>query len=417
MIDVFVPRENVNDESVVIRALHAQPKQLVKAGDLIVEFETSKTNIDIESPVDGIISINLEIGSEVGIGSRLFSIYQEHELFKREETSSEVSQMESGLSTAIFSAAALLRASELKVDKTLFKGGWITVEDVESFAGLRAQEVLQYTAITNDSLRLPPVLAVDHERMGISKRKQAEIQNLELGSLECPASTIGIEIELEGIRVVPPPFLFHETISDLVVYEASRLFKKYPELNAAYIDSKHWARFNSINFGWSFDNGENLKVLSIDKADKFSLIDLQKEVLRLLELYESGKSIPMGTLTSSTVTISDLSSTPTSFMLPLLNGRQSLILGITSNKQRFFKIFATFDHRITEGLRVSQFLSELKDRVLTYFHPGDYELSIKCCACEKSMKEELSCGHRGFLKIILPSGSEGVICRNCWDGW
>lgn len=228
---------------------------------------------------------------------------------------------------------------------------------------------------------------------------------------------IGIEIKLLGERLVPPPFLFKDSISDLIAFEAAKLLRKYPELNGSYIDERNWSQYEQVNFGWSFDNGKNLKVLAIKDADKLSLIGLQEEVGRLLDLYDSGESIPIDLLTDSTVTFSDLSRSPASFMFPLINGHQNLILGVVRKSKYLFEIFASFDHRVSEGLTVINFLTELKARVLSYFLDHSGIVNVSCYACGKSMIEELQLGHRGFIKMTLANGEDQSLCRNCFEGW
>jgi hypothetical protein len=147
------------------------------------------------------------------------------------------------------------------------------------------------------------------------------------------------------------------------------------------------------------------------------LAEIQNEVEKLLELYESDHSIPTDLLTSSTVTLSDLSRTEASFILPLINGFQSLILGVVRHGENAYKIYATFDHRVSEGLRVTEFLTELKSRILSYYSDPDGVATLTCHVCEKTMAEEISLGNRGFIKITLPNGNEANLCRNCFVGW
>ena len=157
--------------------------------------------------------------------------------------------------------------------------------------------------------------------------------------------------------------------------------------------------------------------MSIKNSDQLSLTNLQDEVINLLDLYESSQTIPIDLLTTSTVTISDLSRTEASFIFPLINGYQSLILGVVRPQPNIYSIYATFDHRVSEGLRVTEFLSELKSRILSYYLARDEVISLTCYACEKTMAEEISLRHRGFIKITLPSGNEANLCRNCFEGW
>lgn len=412
MIEVLVPRENVNDDSVVVRAIHVESGNLIVEGQLILEIETSKTNIEIASPASGFISHNLELGAELRIGTLLFCVSNQGA--SMEEL--KITEPLSGNSNLKISKAALKRAQELGVDVKKLNIDWITTQDIEEKAGLKL--VNQNTVWSKEDRFINTIdLGASVKKQPISKRKQAEIRNLEIGRHQSTSSTIGISITVPSERLVPPPFLFRNSISDLIVFESSRLFKKYPELNSAFIDPKTWGNYENVNFGWSFDSGENLKVLTIKNSDQLLLSDLQDEIFRLLELYESNENIPLELLTSSTVTISDLSSTDTSFMLPLINGFQSLILGVVKQRENCFSIYATFDHRVSEGLKVANFLSDLKSRILTYYFDPNGIASLVCHVCEKTISEEISLGNRGFIKMSLPSGDEANLCRNCFEGY
>ena len=413
MIDVLVPRENVNDDSVVVRAIHVKSGDFLNKGQLVVEIETSKTSIEIESPESGLISHNLELGAEVDIGGLLFCVGGQESSIKNVADKEEPLPQSSNIK---ISRAAKKRAQELAVDVTKFGNDWISVKDVEEKAGLKVKKI-SYAPVNEDDFSYQVNLSSPATKELLSKRKQAEIKNLQMGRHQATSSTIGINIAVPAERIVTPPFLFQNSISDLIVYEGSRLLRKYPELNSALIDSKTWGKYDNVNFGWSFDNGANLKVLAIKNSDQLSLSDLQNEVVRLLEIYESSKNIPIELLSSSTVTISDLSKADASFMLPLINGFQSLILGVVRQKENSFSIYATFDHRVSEGLKVANFLSELKSRILSYYFDENGISALTCYACEKTMAEEINLGNRGFIKISLPSGQEGNLCHNCFSGW
>jgi len=412
MIKILVPRENVNDDTVIVRAIHVDSGDSVTKGQLIVEIETSKTNIDIEAPENGVLSHGLEVGAEIEVGATLFCIGGEGENIKLLE--SERPQLED-INIKISKAAAR-RADELNIDPRQIGVKWVTTEHIEKKAGLTSKKSNTFQ-VRQDESNDEIALSSSVKKEALSKRKQAEIKNLQMGCHHSTSSTIGINIKILGERIVAPPFLFRNSISDLIVFETSRLLRRFPELNSTYIDSKTYGKYDEVNFGWSFDGGGNLKVLAIKNADKLSLAEIQNEVEKLLELYESNQSIPMELLTSSTVTISDLSKTEASFILPLINGFQSLILGVVRQGESAFELYATFDHRVSEGLRVTEFLTELKARILSYYLDQDGVTTSTCHACEKTMAEEIFLGHRGFIKITLPNGNEANLCRNCFEGW
>jgi pyruvate dehydrogenase E2 component (dihydrolipoamide acetyltransferase) len=423
MIDILVPRENVNDESVIILEVNFLSGSKVKKGDVVVSVETSKTNVDIDAPEDGVVIHQLEKGVELDVGSLLFSLsnLQDNitEIKKRiNDQGAELSAATKKLN-AKFSIAAIKRAKDLGVNLGQFDHGWVTSADIEKHAGVAIPRARLQQVVTDikPEKKDAPVLAVSSTKIAIPKRKQAEAKNLISGDHGSTSSTIGIEIKPLGERLVAPPYLFKDSISDLIVFEASKLLRQYSELNGSYIDEKTWSQYDQVNFGWSFDNGKNLKVLAIKDADKLSLTGLQEEVVRLLDLYDSGQTIPMELLTDSTVTFSDLSRSPASFMLPLINGYQTLILGVVCKTKNVFEIFATFDHRVSEGLSVINFLSDLRERVLSYFTNRNGIANISCYACGKKMAEELAMGNRGFLKLTTSNGLEENLCRNCFEGW
>ena len=133
MMEVIVPRENVNDSSVTISAVHCLSGDSIIKGNVVVSIETSKTNLDIEAEVDGVVNHNLIVGQEVAVGALLFTIGAkkiEKIIKKNEETSKNFAARK------IYSNAALKRAEELRVNIEHLPGGWYAVADVERLAGI-----------------------------------------------------------------------------------------------------------------------------------------------------------------------------------------------------------------------------------------------------------------------------------------
>jgi pyruvate/2-oxoglutarate dehydrogenase complex dihydrolipoamide acyltransferase (E2) component len=193
------------------------------------------------------------------------------------------------------------------------------------------------------------------------------------------------------------------------------LLKQYEQLNSFYINEKEYGEYNHVNAGFSFDNDSNLKVLSIQEVDKFSLVEIQNEIVRLLELYESNETIDEETLTSSTFTISDLSNTEASYMMPLVSKNQSSIIGITK-VGNLFNIYIGFDHKVTSGLYVSKFLKELKTNIESHFYNENSIDYLFCSKCEMSAHEAKNLKNTGFIKMVGFDGSELIICENCFNG-
>ncbi|HTU63653.1 MAG TPA: 2-oxo acid dehydrogenase subunit E2, partial [Polyangiales bacterium] len=266
------------------------------------------------------------------------------------------------------------------------------------------------------STRAVPATTTPHQTTKTSVRKRTEARTLVRANSHGATSTIGTLVRIEGRRLARPPSLFSDNIGDLVTFELARVLKRFPELNGFYADEQRIGLYDEVNVGISFDNGANLKVLALQNADAKTLSQIQQEFMSLLELYESNRTIPAELLGSATVTISDLSGTGADFMLPLINGDQSLIIGIT-RATHGFGLHASFDHRVSEGLQVAKLLEELSSRVASHFSGVTAAPDPRCSACDRSMNDERALGHRGFLKIALPGGAEGQLCRSCFEGF
>jgi pyruvate dehydrogenase E2 component (dihydrolipoamide acetyltransferase) len=429
IVRVIVERESVNDDSVVVTRVVVTDGAMVLERQPVLEVETSKTASEVVAPVGGRVLLRASVGDELNIGELLFEIEppgsESIAPGRREaaQINSGTPPLEQPVRAPVLSLAARRAAQAHGIAQDRFAhGGWVTAADVLAMAGAPAQ-----ATATSARVQTPPSVAESIAAAGtgavptllqpFSKRKQHEIRNLAIGNSHGSTSTIGASLMVRGPRLVKPPALFRDSIADLIIYEGARLFAAFPQLNACWADERRVALYQCVNFGVSFDSGDNLKVLAIRAADTLSLEHTQREFARLLDLYESGARIDDELLASATVTLSDLSGMPVSFMHPLVNGRQALILGITRPSAQRYDVFASFDHRVSEGLTVARFLSELSLRVCSHFHERSIVGDLSCSACRKPMQEELRLGGRGLLDVTLGDGSKGLLCRNCFVGY
>ena len=441
MMEVFVPRESVNDDSVIVQKVLVSPGTVVRGGEVVVEIETSKTVLEIAAPAAGRIQHELAVGQEVTVGGLLFRIADGAEPSPATGGSrsdslpgTETQQHPSNVTLAasggvpLLSRAAEAAAARLGANLAQFGGAWVTSADIQRMASGATEQAprgggvsarvksAQDSAVGREQSAREYPVRVPFKPVVRSKRKRAEIESLVSGQHSATTSTIGIRIVLPGDRMASPGFLFKDSIADLVVFEGARLIKDFPELNGFHLDEKTSGYYQEVNFGLSFDNQHNLKVLALRGADRIGLPEIQRTFTELLELYESNKTIPTELLETATITVSDLSMAGASFMLPLLNGRQSLILGVVRHQPRQFELFASFDHRLSEGLRVARFLTALRDRILSHYRDAGGVAQLSCDACGRSMQDEVRLGSRGFVRVVLPSGADASLCRNCFEG-
>ena len=425
MIEVLVPRENVNDEVVIILNLIVESGSEIKAGQAIMEIETSKTNIEVIAPETGTIYFNVAEGEEVPVGEVLCRITNdETDGLKQQTDDNVVTDDDTGTNLVRhISKSAADAATKYGVDLTTLQGQWISIRDVMSAAdapipdtpAISKRKVLPPI---DDSIVVKPDGLPAHVTENLDLRKRAEIASLSVFGSGLRQSSIGISSPPLTKRLSQPIPLFNDGIADLVVYEASRLLKQFPLLNSFYSNNNSVSLYEEVHAGVSFDNNRNLKVLRIENSDRLKLSEIQLAINGLLAKYEAEENLSTE-LKPATFTITDLAHTSADFVYPLLNGYQSLIIGIvrkaSTNK---YQLIASFDHRVSEGLYVTRFLDALIQNVSSHFvDSASGTEDMHCYFCQKSMKEERSLGNRGFINITIESGEQVEICRNCFDGW
>ncbi len=425
---VIVPKENVNDEEVVVQSINFKSKDKVKKGDHVIDLETSKTSIEIESPCDGFIDIKVCEGDEIAVGSVLFEVLESLDELKKNKsnitTNNKSTTNDDESKNYIFTKDAKNKIDEIGLKDYSFDKKMVTLDDVLNFISNDKVEDLNEnqssdqkrtikTPIVNQSTKPSPNISFELKKHTL--RKRSEIKNLSSNGNASTQSIVGITINTLPSRSYKVPYIFKDSIADLVTYEGSKLLKKYTQLNSFYINEKEYGEYNHVNAGFSFDNDSNLKVFSIKEADKLSLDEIQNEVVSLLELYESNGTVDEETLTSSTFTISDLSNTEASFMMPLVSKNQSSIIGITK-VGNLFNIYVGFDHKVTSGLYVSKYLKELKENIESHFDKNSINY-LFCSKCEMSAHEAKSLNNKGFIKMVDFDGSELNICENCFYGY
>jgi hypothetical protein len=250
----------------------------------------------------------------------------------------------------------------------------------------------------------------------VERRKRVEIEMLSQGAGNTMLSVLGIVLGPMIVSRSADDFL-HGSITDLVIYEASRLMRKYPNLNASYSDGRIVNHYD-VHAGLAIDNGGRLVVYGIEHSDRASMSELSESISDAVERYMSG-SLTSAELTRATFTVTDLSGSELDFVLPLLPRGQSCILGITRSARTGFSIFAGFDHRVTEGKELGSFLGELRDRLVSFTTAEPKTVEEICCGfCGRSAEEAFQKSKNlGLLKLVNRDGHEHLCCASCWNGW
>jgi pyruvate/2-oxoglutarate dehydrogenase complex dihydrolipoamide acyltransferase (E2) component len=430
LAEIYVPKETVSDEFATIAKLYVNNGDKVKKGDQLIDLETSKTIVTIEADHDGFIEVFCKEGEDVEISAHLMNIVDTLESknnTKVENSTQEINNdLELNLDT-VFSKSALELIKKHNVDKSKFVNkDFVSEEDVLKI--VNPEKVAVQPSQNNVSKVLPsnPSHPIDTKLVDIepvSKLKKTEIQYLSDVQSGVMNSILNVAVDVGNINeAIEKSFkIFKGSYLPLIVYEVSRLLLKYKMFNA-YFMGDNIGYYKNINLGMATDIDDGLKVLTLPNTDKLNMTTIEGRLYDLVEKYLD-KKLEVSDVTGSTFTITDLSSSGIDFFTPLINTKQSAILGVSQVDKKLNRFYLTlvFDHRVTEGKMASEFLVELKNRIESYSLADDEEeevfeesfLDVKCGACFKTLKEDKEIQGLGMIKRVNHQGKEDYICHVC----
>ena len=142
-----------------------------------------------------------------------------------------------------------------------------------------------------------------------------------------------------------------------IVSATARALESFPNLNGFFADGI--VRYPAINVGVAIDLDQGLKVGVVHNANGLSTELIEERIIELLSRYIDS-SLTLDDVSGAGMTVSDLSMEEVLNFQPLLNDRQALGIGVGGDSSlpgEPLTLTATFDHRLTSGREVSQFLA------------------------------------------------------------
>jgi pyruvate dehydrogenase E2 component (dihydrolipoamide acetyltransferase) len=429
---IAVPLLAVNDTFLTVVEVNFNQKAAVKKGDIVMVFETSKTTYEVIAEADGFIKLMCEAGNDYAVNDIVAEIYKSADEIVVEEkkvdevvalkpATASISKVEFNYNgTTLFSLAAQSLLQEKNISPDVFVGyEMVTSKDIQLHLNPNAFDKVAEMIATKvpQPKKQNSVLPEGTTSVKLSNNKKREIEYLSAVQEIGLTSTLAMNISTNGLFGSVNKHLkyFKNSLLPLLVYETSRLLVKYPLLNG-FFDSNQIYTYNEVNIGFAIDIDKGLKVVKIAKTNKLNVAQVEETILELSNLYLEDK-IPVENLTGISFTVTDLSGEGVSYFRPLVNMYNSAIMGISAIDEELqrFNTSITFDHRITEGKYVAQFLNELKTRIESYaYNDAEANNHIKCYKCFKTLQEDL--GQVGLLPVITPQGKREHICQTCWNG-
>ena len=330
--------------------------QTVAEDDPLVEIQTDKTTVEIPSPAAGrVAKILVPEGRLVPVGTPLVVIGDGvvEAAAPAEEVRVEAPSPERTTAAwARVQATPVVRriASDLGVDLATVAGtgpnGRVTEEDVRAAAMSRGQ-----TPGHGRERRVP-----------LRGVRRSIARHLATSHREVPAVTVVEECDFTELAAARGERSYLAYVLQAVVAG----LRDVPELNAV-LDGEEIVLWERYDLGVAVQTEEGLVVPVLRDADRKSLDELEAEARRLAEGARAGTLDP-AELRGSTFTVTSAGRLGGLFATPLVNHPEVGILGLHRISHRpavrdgdvvvreVGWISCTFDHRVVDGARASEFL-------------------------------------------------------------
>jgi 2-oxoglutarate dehydrogenase E2 component (dihydrolipoamide succinyltransferase) len=384
----------------------------VQADEPIVELETDKVNLEVPSPIDGILSeINSKDGETVEVGALLGSISQngaqssEKKMITKVETKKaesnvvnlEIEKKQPKNLKESDEEEVLILTNEIKEDKQMTLTNEIlspavrkiVVEnkiDLEKVSGSGKEgRVLKSDLIDMMGLNPQPserkIKHGQEERIKMSRLRQTIAKRLKQAQENAALLTTFNEVDMTSIMEMrkknQEDFQSRYGIKlgfmSFFVKACVTALKTFPSVNAE-IDGDEIIYKNYYNISFAVGTEKGLVVPVLRDADQLSFADIEKNIKNISEKARDGK-ITIEDLQGGTFTISNGGVYGSMLSTPILNLPQSGVLGMHNIVERptvvegeikirpIMYLALSYDHRIIDGKESVSFLKLVKENL------------------------------------------------------
>jgi len=391
----------------------------VEVDEAIVELETDKVNLEVPSPIDGILSkINSKDGETVEVGALLGSISQNgsQQADKKEikkiqpnkivsnvvnlnDERKETKVAEEIIKEEVIVEEPLILTNEASEDKPDFSNKnnenlspavrKIVVEnkiDLENVKGSGKEgRILKGDLIGMMGINPKPserrTKYGQEERIKMSRLRQTIAKRLKQAQENAALLTTFNEVDMTSIMEMrkenqedfQSKYGIKLGFMSFFVKACVAALKTFPSVNAE-IDGEEIIYKNYYNISFAVGTEKGLVVPVLRDADQLSFADIEKNIKAISEKARDGK-ITIEDLQGGTFTISNGGVYGSMLSTPILNLPQSGVLGMHNIVERpmvvdgeikirpIMYLALSYDHRIIDGKESVSFLKMIKENL------------------------------------------------------
>ncbi|MEC8622802.1 MAG: 2-oxoglutarate dehydrogenase complex dihydrolipoyllysine-residue succinyltransferase [Pseudomonadota bacterium] len=393
-MDIVVPQLGESVSEATVARWHKKVGDVVKADEPIVELETDKVTLEINSPGNGKLSgIAYDVGDEVGVGIVLGAI-EEGEVTESvidAEVSDEglvsgapAASADSGLPQNQPSPAVRKLIADNNLDLGSIvgtgKGGRLTKADVVSY-----MENLDTDASSQVDAQAEPIEQKrkstnrNEERVRLSRLRKRIAERLKEAQNTAAILTTFNEVDMTAVLDARSRYKEqfekkHGVRLGFMSFFAKACIIALGEIPAvnAMIDGDEIVYRQYVDMGIAVGTDQGLVVPVIRDAQERSFSDIEKSVGELGKKARSGE-LSVEDLTGGSFTITNGGVYGSLLSTPIINPPQSAILGMHKIQERpiaingealvrpMMYLALSYDHRIIDGAEAVTFLVRVKE--------------------------------------------------------
>lgn len=381
----------------------------VQRGDALLEIETDKATLTVESFAKGtVLALLAEPGDELPAGTVIAYVGEESDMAEvqaklsgktqqaaapetdvamdeedeyqpidRNAPARYVSQPEDTVEVVKTSKADLGDIKAMPNAKLIARENNVSLADVAAFAGkniLKRQDVNAYLESKKESGKVCETAANDTIVPLTKKRKVIAARMLQ-STQNIPVFAATVEVEMT--QCIAFRKLVNSGKDDVKISYNDILFKcmeaairKFPYVNSSFTDDAIILH-GDVNIGLAVSVDDGLVVPVVRNVEKKNILTISEENKQNVEKARAGK-LALEEMAGGTITLSNLGMYPITQFTAIINPPEVCILAIGATEDKpvlvdgawktvpVMKITGSFDHRVIDGAYGAQFLAELK---------------------------------------------------------
>jgi 2-oxoglutarate dehydrogenase E2 component (dihydrolipoamide succinyltransferase) len=417
-VEVVVPEMGESVLEATVSAWSKQPGDPVKVGDVLVELETDKVNLEVGAKSAGVLAeIKVQAGEDVKVGDVLALIDEKvSEPEKQAETPAETPKepaLEKAQSQSQETergdgrgaerrpapqvtpvASRLAQAAGVDISQISGTGseGRVTRADVEQFLQGREKggepekhplekEQTPVKEAAPGETPLAETPSRREERLRMSRRRRTIAARLLEAKQTTAMLTTFNEVDMSAVmdlrkrrnEAFQERYGIKLGFMSFFVKAAIGALKAFPQVNAE-IQGEEIVLKHYYDMGIAIGAEEGLVVPVIRDADRLSFAEIERRIKAFVEKTRDGK-LSIEDLTGGTFTITNGGVFGSLLSTPILNPPQVGILGMHKIEERpialngevvirpMMYVALSYDHRIVDGREAVQFLVKIKELV------------------------------------------------------